>query len=625
MRLLIIILITGCSFQLFGQDLKLIENGKLKFSDRNKGKYDSLKWVIFSDRNNPVSKMTDRSANAPEDFVYPPEQEGKEIWFPVVDLTLRPGFKMIAHFEDVRQEDSVCFNGNFWDQCEKLNPRMVYPSHLEHWENQLFVQSKSALLKEIAFETPLMANNELALSPLSSNWSGRVEIWGMDRSRKWKKLDVAEVSIGEEGKPATSNETVITKELVLKRLGSAAEYLVNSQNVNPLSLTYGGLYLFYDIESDTYRRSDWIWSYGPSIQVLLEASGIPNLSSRFSSEKFMTSARLVAEASLRFQQEDKSHPAHGLVMCRYDPRTDSPQGAEGYFSPADSYFLAGWGWMPYYKATGDKRFLDATVLMTEGIDRILGSDAVSRQEIVEQDYLMKAGKWKNWTMDESGFGMKGAEELYKITRDPYHRSVGEAYIKGILNYLERPDGLWDRTWHRNDSLRADNGWPVGAPKGTPVLIETKYSTRGLGWAMIGLLASHGMMPEDNLYLDKAIKLSEHLLKAQAEDGHWDFLFDGGGYEEEISEKGTALWSLLFYQLYQYTGNEQHLNVARKALLWCMNNQYTEPGNSPVYGGIVGKNRESGVVYRRWSPLICSYTVAWYGLALLEELKLQDSQ
>lgn len=622
MRVLVMFLLAGWSVHAFGQELKSTENGTLQLVMKKDRLYDSLKWVIASDRNVPVSRMRDRSSNAPDDYVYPPEQPGKEIWFPVIDLHLRPGFKLAIGYESIGQSDSVCFNGNFRVLCEKLKTKMGYTQHLEHWENQLFVQSETATIKEITFELPVLNARTLELNPLAAYWSGRIEVWGKENA-EWKKLTAQEVTIGEQGTPAFTQEASITKDLVLDRLASTAEYLVNDQNMNPLSPTYGGLYLFYDLETNTYRRSDWIWSYGPSIQVLLEASKISRLSPTYASEQLMTSARQIAEASLRFQQEDEDHPAHGLVMCRYDPRTDTPQGAEGYFSPADSYFLAGWGWMPYYNATGDKRFLDATILMTKGIDRILGPEADEKPVIVEQDYLMKAGKWKNWTMDESGFGMKGAEELYKVTGDPYHREVGRKYITGLLEYLERPDGLWDRTWHRNDPLYADNGWPVGAPKGTPVLIETSKSTRGLGWAMIGLLASHGLMPEDDVYLNKAIKLSDHLAEAQAEDGHWDFLFDGGGYEGEISVKGTALWCMLFYQLYQYTENPEHLDAARKALLWCINNQYTGPEDSPAFGGIMGNNRESGVVYRRWSPLITSYTVGWYGLALLEELKLQN--
>ena len=624
MRTTIALLLSTISVSLFGQKLEVTGTGTVNLIRSTKNSHESLKWVIYSERNAPVSRMTDRSPHAPKDFVDRPIEPGTQIWFPVIDVALRPGFTLIADFEAVRAGDSICFNGNFHNICSTLKSRMSYTQHLEHWENQLYVESENALLKSVAFELPV-APGELSLSlkPLSAYWKGRVELWKENHTGTWQKLDSKEVSIGKKETPVMRKESTITKDLVLQRLAAASEYLVNIRNLNPYSPTYGGLYLFYDLEWDMYRRSDWIWSYGPSIRVLLEASKVRNLSDTYSSETFMTAARQVAEASLRFQEKNENHPAHGLVMCRYDPRTDSPQGAEGFYSPADSWFLAGWGWMPYYNHTGDERFLDATVLMTQGIDRILGPDADREPQLIEQDFLMKAGKWKNWTMDESGFGMKGAEELYRVTNDPYHRDVGEEYITGLLKYLERPDGLWDRTWHRNDSLYADNGWGVAAPRGTPVLFKTHKSTRGLGWSMIGLLASHGLMPEGDVYLKKAIKLADHLIEGQEEEGHWDFLFGEGAYPGEVSEKGTALWCMLFYQLYEYTKDERHLHTARKALRWCINNQYMGPEKSPAYGGIMGKNRESGVVYRRFSPLICSYTVGWYGLALLEELKLHE--
>lgn len=623
-RTTIALILIVFSVPLFGQKLEVTKSGLVNLIRSPKNSAESLKWIIYSERNDPVSRMTDRSANAPQDYVAPPIKPGTEIWFPVIDVALRPGFTLTADFEKISEGDSVCFNGNFRTICHGLKSRMRYSQYLEHWENQLYVESKNALLKSVAFELPVATGeSSLSLNPLSAYWKGRVELWKESKPGTWQKLDSKEVTIGKDEQPVMRKESTVTKDLVLQRLAAASEYLVNIRNMNPYSPTYGGLYLFYDLEWDIYRRSDWIWSYGPSIQVLLEASKIRNLSDTYASETFMTAARQVAEASLRFQETNKNHPAHGLVMCRYDPRTDTPQGAEGFYSPADSWFLAGWGWMPYFNQTGDKRFLDATILMTEGIDRILGPEADKEPQLIEQDYLMKAGKWKNWTMDESGFGMKGAEQLYRVTKDPYHREVGKEYITGLLAYLERPDGLWDRTWHRNDSLHHDNGWPVAAPRGTPVLIETSKSTRGLGWSMIGLLASHGLMPDGDVYLKKAIKLADHLIEAQADDGHWDFLFDGGGYPGEISEKGTALWCMLFYQLYEYTKDERHLDTARKALLWCVNNQYIGPEDAPAYGGIMGNNRESGVVYRRFSPLICSYTVGWFGLALLEELKLQD--
>nr|WKN35685.1 hypothetical protein K4G66_25280 [Tunicatimonas sp. TK19036] len=582
-----------------------------------------VKWVVQSGRNQVITKLSDRSSHAPADYTYPPEVAGREIWFPVIDIALDNTFAAVATFEQVQAEDSVCINGNFWDDCRALQPQMRYETHLEHWENQLFVTSETAVLKEFSLEKistvePGSKTLTLEVASLADDWYGTIQAWGLSSAGQWELLDEQKLAKDKATASSATPISQLTRQTVTENLSTTVSYLLGSQNKNPLSPTYGGLYLFYDMDADTYRRSDWMWSYGPSIKVLVEAACVPELSTEYGYENLIESARLVSEASLRFQVTDAAHPAYGLVLCRYDPRTDSPQGMEGYFSPADSYFMAGWGWMPYYKATGDTRFLEASVIMTKGIGRILTYDY-----LIEQDYLLKAGKWKNWTMDESGFGMKGAEEVYAATQNIRHQVIGKQYIDGLLKHLEREDGLWDRTWHRNEADRADNGWPVGGERGTPVLIETKYSTRGLGWAMIGLLSSHGLLPEGEVYLQKAIRLSDHLLNTQADDGHWDFLFQGNEYESEVSAKGTALWTLLFYQLYQYTHEDRHLEAARKGLTWCINQRYL--GNeSEAFGGIPEINRESGVVYRRWNELVCSYTLGWFGLALLEELKVQDS-
>ncbi|MEP3575555.1 MAG: hypothetical protein ABJN25_17530 [Ekhidna sp.] len=52
------------------------------------------------------------------------------------------------------------------------------------------------------------------------------------------------------------------------------------------------------------------------------------------------------------------------------------------------------------------------------------------------------------------------------------------------------------------------------------------------------------------------------------------------------KNGTALWSLLFYKLYSFTNEAHHLETARKALLWCLNNQY-DGEDLHAHGGLVG--------------------------------------
>src|SRR5690606_31954672 len=157
---------------------------------------------------------------------------------------------------------------------------------------------------------------------------------------------------------------------------------------------------------------------------------------------------------------------------------------------------------------------------------------------------------------------------------------------------------------------------------TPVRMKTKYNTRGLGWALMGLLSSHELLPEGG-YLRKALAMSAHLVKHQAPDGHWEFNFAESSVANEASAKGTSLWAWLFYRLHAHTGDSTHLEAARKALRWCL--AHRERGDDPnAIGGIADMNSTSGVVYRRWDKLVCNYTMAFVGLALLEELKLLDT-
>ncbi len=580
-----------------------------------------LQWRIHSRRNAPVVRLSDPSPHAPARYTYPPETAGREIWFPVVDIAPLPDLQAVATFRNVSAGDTVAFNGNFRSETTPLQSVMRYSAPLEPWENQLFVVSPGAELTDFFLEIAASTtDHSLTLVPLAADWAGRIEVGYSDHTGNWTALATTDVLPATTSSAASAPASDSLQPANLRAaLAGTIDFLLRSQNHTVSSPTQGGLYLFYDLDAATYRRSDWIWTYGPAINLLLDAAQRPEPLFQQRSASLQRAARELAEASLRFQINDPSHPADGLVLCRYDPRTDTVHGAEGYASPADSWFLSGWGWIPYYRTSGDARFLHAAQRLTAAIGRIQDLDPV-----IEQDFLLRDGRWKNWTMDESGFGLVGAARTYAETGDAREREIGRRYLQGLLDVLERDDGLWDRTWHRNRDTHADNGWPVKAPRGEPVLIKSRRTTRGTGWAMIGLLFAHELLPEENRYLAKATRLAQHLVDAQSTDGHWDFFFAGGPPDAGASAKGTSLWSLLFYRLHEQTHNPEHLQAARRALAWCLRHRYTGP-DPQAQGGIPEINRESGVVYRRWNELICGYTMSWFGLALLEELKIQDNQ
>lgn len=195
--------------------------------------------------------------------------------------------------------------------------------------------------------------------------------------------------------------------------------------------------------------------------------------------------------------------------------------------------------------------------------------------------------------------------LYKVTGNNLYREICKEFMNKHMKVFQREDGLWHRTYD----------WTTGEHT------ETARMTRGLGWAMEGLMAMNRMYP-DTIYLDYAERMANNLQEYQNDNGSWAFIFNENFEKVGISEKGTALWSLLFYQLYEATGKSDYLKTARKALTWCLENQYTGPDIEAI-GGLVGRTPASMVGIRQDFPASCAYTTGFFGMAILEELKIMD--
>lgn len=222
-------------------------------------------------------------------------------------------------------------------------------------------------------------------------------------------------------------------------------------------------------------------------------------------------------------------------------------------------------------------------------------------------YRYDEDRFNERILDETGWDPEGHAALYEVTGDNRFREIGKEFMDKHMKVFQREDGLWHRAYD----------WTTGKH------VETIKMTRGLGWAMEGLLAMNRMYP-DTIYLDYAEKMAKSFQKSQNLNGSWSFIFDGDAEEVGISEKGTALWSLLFYQLYHATGKSEYLRTARKALSWCLDNQYTGP-DIEAMGGLVGSTPASMVGIRAYFPASCAYTTGFFGLAILEELKILDAE
>ena len=114
-----------------------------------------------------------------------------------------------------------------------------------------------------------------------------------------------------------------------------------------------------------------------------------------------------------------------------------------------------------------------------------------------------------------------------MTREEEYRQIGKQYMDKHMAKFAREDGLWQRNYN------------IKTGKTT----KTAYMTRGLGWAMEGLMAMNRMYPNSK-YLDYAKKMAEHLIRWQHPSGVWSFKFNEPPESLGITEKGTAFWSRL---------------------------------------------------------------------------------
>ena len=565
---------------------------------------------IHSSRNGVISKFSDVAPAAKTTGILSPEIDNsrmeKDIWFPVVDIAIDVGAEGILLFEPNPDEGNAEFsiNGRTHQVMYPVMDEAIVPAvQLEYWENSVFIDGASSPLTGFflrwrfeSAETDFSCELEL----LSEQWSGSVELSVVLEDST--TFEVGSVSVADETTaPARTHPgTGLEHGRVVSSLNATMDCIQRRVNVTPWSETAGGLYLFYDLDAKLYRNPLWTWTWGPEVKLILDALNRPELCGDMASD-WLRTARELGETSLRFQVRDEADPVDRLFMARWDPSTQYPFGIGGHVSPPDGLFLMGWAWIPLYEATGDARYLDASMEQALAVGRLLED-----WSIVPQDYLIHSAEWKAWVVDEASFGMEGLAELFRVTQDDRFRAIGRQYMEGILAKFDREDGLWERFYF----IDKDETVPV------------EGHTRGLAWAIEGLMAANRLLPGEG-YLARAEQLAKHFVDEQHESGYWSFLFQKSAEEVGIAEKGTAAWCYLLYRLHAETGEHKYLVTARKALQWLIDNQYTGPDPDAV-GSVIGCSPHSGVVYRNWFNLSCTYTSGFFGLAALEELKRAEA-
>lgn len=578
---------------------------------------------IESDRNKTVTKFYDVSPHHPgrENLKQRYSDVDRNVWYPVVDVVLEPGMEAVAQFNGGPAIYTI--NSMFYKEEEPFTSEIVIPSNkLEYWENGLFVlPSTGKALEEFYLRQPFRSAEggiQHVYELLTEDWSGVIAIYstGAEGGRKLAEARIkTRNSIGTDNPLERFRGEGLLRARLLESLKASVDFTLRSQNQNPDSPTYGGLNMLYDLDGDLYRTSYWMWSWGPSVRLLVDATQISGLDVR--PDVLMKSARQIADASIRFQVNFMHHPADGLVAAGWTQGIMYEKAHENFRISAgpDALHMAGWGWGELYNRTQDRKYLEAFEKLAGATERLMNEYELLPQlylpggglpigEGVGMDQTEDGNNFGPKTIDEAMFGMEGYAEFYRITGNEWYKTLGKTFIEQFVSKLEMENGSWATGWNRLTGKRQGSGHSV---------------TRAMAWVMEGLLAAHRLLPEDG-YLEKAKRYAQKMIEAQHETGYWKRQLDRPLEITGISEKSTAIWSYLFYQLYKESGDEQYLTVARKALMWCLENQYTGPDRE-AYGSIIGRTNSSGIGYRPWFDISCVYTSAFFGLAVMEELSL----
>lgn len=563
-------------------------NGIIKIDAPVKVKCDYVEVRIFSKRNHPLTALSDISEFDPE-YGRKQVNHDRELFFPFCDIKVVKGLNMRFTFEQEKGE--YAFNTGYCKHSEPVRHVVEIDSgRLLNWENDLFVSDAgnrplSCYLIRRCY--PVAHRIYLEMNLLSLWFEGTVRIVAI-RSGKEEIIYSENVSCTPQNKNKCNDEISLKNDLYMIR-----NYLLRSWNRSSDEFISGGMYLFYDVAEKAYRAGHWNWTWGVVIEFALQYK-------KYIAEdsELFDLAKSLGEAMLRFQCPDDigNNYLSGVSLGRWQNSFDAPGCVIGYYSIADSAFSCRWGIAGLYKLTGDERYLHYMEKLYDAVIRWMEDF-----NVVPSDYQDDLDDFTSFTLDETMFATGLFKVIYDIKGDEKYKTDCRRYIDSLIETLYLGSGCWARMYLQKE--KHNTGF--------------MNDTKGHGWAMDGLLCAYELTG-DGKYLEMAVDTADFVGGFQNEDGSFNNFFacsETGG----TGEKSTALWSWLFFRLYELTHDVRFSEKAEKALSFLRS--ILDHGNEDPYleGALVACSAQSGIIYRPYFKMSCAYASAFMGLAGLKSI------
>ncbi|RED94667.1 twin-arginine translocation signal domain-containing protein [Marinoscillum furvescens] len=595
---------TACRQKVLGgKSFEVLRNGRtLSFQLPIEKDLSHIEVRLFSKANEYIFEYDDVSPHAPD----VENEQTKDVWmpgfdeaaearrkssqeqrFPVVDLAIKPDMSAVIEM-DIQEPGTYRINDQ---DIKPLTDQIRIPyQKVDHWANSFYIDPKTNSIKHFYLAAQIAVVNSkvsFQIETLRDDWVGAISIHD---PRNGEMLASSEVT-WETELPDISTGKGVTRERMVAALSLASDFLLNCQYKNPNSKAFGGEYLLYDLTARTRMRPFWSWAWGPSAKVLFEAADIEGVSTSVSNSQLKQRAEELMQLTLDLQVLDKDSPAYGII-----------QTSAHEASTVDSLFLVGWGWMSLYKETKNPKYIEAGKKLADAANRLMDEhDDVW----IPQAYLFEEDRWKDIMSFESSMGLPGLAALYLATGDDYFKKTTIRMADLLIRAFENEEGLWG-VFFRSKTMKTD---------------EVNYWTKAFGYIADGLIEAHRAAPEKG-YLAKAMVIADRILATQAADGSLSVRFDRSPQYVGIGDKATAIWGALYLRLYKMVGDKKYYTAGMKAIEWCMDHQYVGD-DTAARGGIVGRSWPSGINFRHWYDVVVTYTVSFFGSALLEALSLDE--